>query len=96
MGHGDGRPGTPGNNTISGYTDNTISGPGPGSGAGERAGEGKATYSGAVVLLGIISFVLGVIAVAVPYWGLFRPHTGKHGVIIQNVNLLPHYKAFRC
>lgn len=68
--------------------------PGPRDGAG--AGETKATYSGAVVLVGIISFVLGVIAVAVPYWGLFRPHTGKHGVIIQNVNLLPHYKAFRC
>lgn len=48
--------------------------PGPRDGGG--AGEGKATYSGAVVLIGIISFVLGVIAVAVPYWGLFRPHTG--------------------
>ena len=50
--------------------------PGPRDGGG--AGEGKATYSGAVVLVGIISFVLGVIAVAVPYWGLFRPHTGKY------------------
>ena len=54
--------------------------PGPRDGGG--AEEGKATYSGAVVLVGIISFVLGVIAVAVPYWGLFRPHTGKHNTIL--------------
>ena len=62
MGSGDGRPGTPG----------------PRDGGGAGGGEGKATYSGAVVIVGIISFVLGVIAVAVPYWGLFRPHTGKY------------------
>ncbi len=35
--------------------------------------ENKATFSGAVVLLGIVSFVLGVIAVAIPYWGYFTP-----------------------
>ena len=62
--------------------------PGPRDGAG--AGETKATYSGAVVLVGIISFVLGVIAVAVPYWGLFRPHTGKHGQ-----TKCKHYKGFQ-
>ena len=61
MGHGDGRPGTPG--------------PG-GGGGGAGGGDTKATYSGGVVLVAIISFVLGTIAVAVPYWGLFRPQTG--------------------
>ena len=65
MGHGDGRPGTPG--------------PG-GSGAG--GGDTKATYSGGVVLVAIISFVLGTIAVAVPYWGLFRPQTGDTSSVI--------------
>jgi len=47
--------------------------PGPGERAAGEAGESRATFSGAVVLLGIVSFVLGVIAVAVPYWGHFRP-----------------------
>ena len=63
-----------GRNTM-GSGDGRPGTPGPRDGGG--AGESKATYSGAVVLVGIISFVLGVIAVAVPYWGLFRPHTGK-------------------
>ena len=63
MGHGDGRPGTPG----------------PGGGGG---GDTKATYSGGVVLVAIISFVLGTIAVAVPYWGLFRPQTGDTSSVI--------------
>ena len=47
--------------------------PGPGERAAGETGESRATFSGAVVLLGIVSFVLGVIAVAVPYWGHFRP-----------------------
>ena len=81
MGSGDGRPGTPG----------------PRDGGGAGGGEGKATYSGAVVIVGIISFVLGVIAVAVPYWGLFRPHTGKYCrcMITQDRNLFPHYEGFQ-
>ena len=68
MGHGDGRPGTPG--------------PGPG-GGGAGGGDTKATYSGGVVLVAIISFVLGTIAVAVPYWGLFRPQTGDSRLPLQ-------------
>ena len=59
-----GRPGTPG--------------PGEGGrGGGGGGGGGKATLSGAMVLLGIVSFVMGVIAVAVPYWGHFRPGGGE-------------------
>ena len=53
-----GRPGTPG------PTDRPD---------GSSSGERKATLSGALVLMGILSFVLGVIAVTVPYWGHFRP-----------------------
>ena len=41
-------------------------------------GDTKASFSGGVVLVGIISFVLAVIAVAVPYWGLFRPQSGMY------------------
>ena len=60
-----GRPGTPG--------------PEGGEGGGENSN--KATFSATVVLLGIISFILGVIAVAVPYWGQFRtPHSGMYNV----------------
>jgi len=55
-----GRPGTPG--------------PGEGAGGGGKSGETKATFSGSVVLLGIVSFVLGVIAVATPYWGKVVPN----------------------
>ena len=73
MGHGDGRPGTPG--------------PG-GGGGGAGGGDTKATYSGGVVLVAIISFVLGTIAVAVPYWGLFRPQTGETRLPLQ-YQLLP-------
>jgi len=59
-----GRPGTPG--------------PEGGEGGGENSN--KATFSATVVLLGIISFILGVIAVAVPYWGQFRtPHSVSRG-----------------
>ena len=48
--------------------------PGPGDmGRGASNGDNKATVSGAMVLMGIVSFVMGVIAVAVPYWGHFRP-----------------------
>jgi len=46
--------------------------PGPADGS-SSSGERKATLSGAMVLMGILSFVLGVIAVTVPYWGHFRP-----------------------
>ena len=46
--------------------------PGPEEGGGGDSSN-KATFSATVVLLGIISFILGVIAVAVPYWGHFRP-----------------------
>ena len=57
-----------------GHGDGRPGTPAPDHGGG---GEAKATFSGGVVLVGIISFVLGVIAVAVPYWGLFRPQSGK-------------------
>jgi len=56
-----------------GHGDGRPGTPAPDHGGG---GEAKATFSGGVVLVGIISFVLGVIAVAVPYWGLFRPQSG--------------------
>ena len=46
--------------------------PGPAE-SGSSSGERKATLSGAMVLMGILSFVLSVIAVTVPYWGHFRP-----------------------
>ena len=35
--------------------------------------ENKATFSGTVLLLAIISFVLGAVAIAVPHWGHFAP-----------------------
>ena len=47
--------------------------PGPEEGGGGGDSSNKATFSATLVLLGIISFILGVIAVAVPYWGHFRP-----------------------
>ena len=53
-----GRPGTPGPADM---------------GRGTNTGDNKATVSGAMVLMGLVSFVMGVIAVAVPYWGHFRP-----------------------
>ena len=58
MGHGDGRPGTPG-------LDNRAS------------EETRAGFSGAIVLVAIISFVMSVIALAIPYWGVFRPQSGN-------------------
>ena len=48
--------------------------PGPGEGReSNNNNDNKATFSGAVVILAIVSFVLGVIAVAIPYWGYFTP-----------------------
>merc|ERR1719419_1903966 len=58
MGHGDGRPGTPG-------LDNRAS------------EETRAGFSGAIVLVAIISFVMSVIALAIPYWGVFRPQSAS-------------------
>ena len=60
-----------------GYGDGRPGTPAPDTGA---SGETKATLSGGVVLVGIISFVLAVISVSVPYWGLFRPQTGESQV----------------
>jgi len=45
--------------------------PGPSDGGGNS--ENKATFSGTVLLLAIISFVLGAVAIAVPHWGYFAP-----------------------
>lgn len=59
-----------------GHGDGRPGTPAPDSGGGGGQ-ETKATFSGGIVLVGIISFVLGVIAVAVPYWGLFRPQSGE-------------------
>ena len=56
-----------------GYGDGRPGTPAPDTAAGET----KATLSGGVVLVGIISFVLAVISVSVPYWGIFRPQTGN-------------------
>jgi len=58
-----GRPGTPGLEDRGGGGD----------------GSNKATFSATVVLLGIVSFILGIIAVAVPYWGHFRPQYAAAG-----------------
>ena len=58
-----------------GHGDGRPGTPAPDSGGGGN--EAKATFSGGIVLVGIISFVLGVIAVAVPYWGLYSPNSGK-------------------
>ena len=40
---------------------------------GRSSKENKATFSATVVLLAVLSFVLGAVAVAVPRWGSFRP-----------------------
>lgn len=63
-----GRPGTPGPEERGGGGDNSN----------------KATFSATLVLLGIISFILGVIAVAVPYWGHFRPQYAASGAVYNN------------
>jgi len=63
-----GRPGTPGVEERGGGGDDSN----------------KATFSATVVLLGIISFILGVIAVAVPYWGHFRPQYSAPGAQYNN------------
>lgn len=45
----------------------------PGPSDGDNRSENKATFSGTVLLLAIISFVLGAVAIAVPHWGYFEP-----------------------
>jgi len=45
----------------------------PGPSDGDSRSENKATFSGTVLLLAIISFVLGAVAIAVPHWGYFEP-----------------------
>ena len=68
-----------------GHGDGRPGTPAPDSGGGGN--EAKATFSGGIVLVGIISFVLGVIAVAVPYWGLYSPNSGKDQIEDQTSKL---------